>query len=204
MFQNEVNKARDLNIRLGFGIGIFQGLNNLLMNGIVLSTIALGGQYVSQQHLSAGDLMAFLVATQTIQRSLTQISVLIGQAIRGMSAGARIHEYQKLTSCIPLQEGIRIPYHSMLGQVQFSNVSFAYPTREQQIVLENFNFTIPCGKTVALVGPSGSGKSTLCSLLVRFYDPLNGKITIDGKDVRKFNATWLRSNVIGMINQVRN
>ncbi|CAF2660783.1 unnamed protein product [Rotaria sp. Silwood2] len=201
MFQNEVNKARDLNIRLGFGIGIFQGLNNLLMNGIVLSTIALGGQYVSQQHLSAGDLMAFLVATQTIQRSLTQISVLIGQAIRGMSAGARIHEYQKLTSCIPLQEGIRIPYHSMLGQVQFSNVSFAYPTREQQIVLENFNFTIPCGKTVALVGPSGSGKSTLCSLLVRFYDPLNGKITIDGKDVRKFNATWLRSNVIGMINQ---
>ncbi|CAF1440324.1 unnamed protein product [Rotaria sp. Silwood1] len=201
MFQKEVNKARDLNIRLGVGIGIFQGLNNLVMNGIVLGTIALGGQYVSQQRLSAGDLMAFLVATQTIQRSLTQISVLIGQAIRGMSAGARIHEYQKLTSYIPLQEGTRIPYHSMLGQVQFSNVSFAYPTRQQQIILENFNFTIPCGKTVALVGPSGSGKSTLCSLLVRFYDPLDGKITIDGKDIRKFNATWLRSNVIGMINQ---
>ncbi|CAF1249424.1 unnamed protein product [Rotaria magnacalcarata] len=201
MFQNEVNKACELNIRLGIGIGVFQGLNNLVMNGIVLSTIALGGQFVSQQRLSAGDLMAFLVATQTIQRSLTQISVLIGQAIRGMSAGARIHEYQKLTSSIPLEQGIRIPFHSMLGQVQFSNVGFAYPTREQQMVLENFNFTIPCGKTVALVGPSGSGKSTLCSLLVRFYDPINGQITIDGKDIRKFNATWLRSNVIGMINQ---
>ncbi|CAF4359623.1 unnamed protein product, partial [Rotaria magnacalcarata] len=84
----EVHKACELNIRLGIGIGVFQGLNNLVMNGIVLSTIALGGQFVSQQRLSAGDLMAFLVATQTIQRSLTQISVLIGQAIRGMSAGA--------------------------------------------------------------------------------------------------------------------
>jgi ATP-binding cassette subfamily B (MDR/TAP) protein 8 len=135
MFANEVNKARDLNIRLGVGIGIFQGLNNLLMNGIVLSTIALGGQYVSEHRLSAGDLMAFLVATQTIQRSLTQISVLIGQAIRGMSAGARIHEYQKLTSSIPLEQGIQIPYHSMIGQVQFSNISFAYPTRNQQVKL---------------------------------------------------------------------
>ncbi|CAF3723184.1 unnamed protein product [Adineta steineri] len=206
MFQNEVNKARDLNIRLGVGIGVFQGLNNLVMNGIVLSTIALGGQFVSENRLSAGDLMAFLVATQTIQRSLTQISVLIGQAIRGMSAGARIHEYQKLTSSIPLQQGIYIPYHSMSGQVHFSNVSFAYPTRNQQIVLENFNFTIPSGKTVAIVGPSGSelfsiGKSTLCSLLVRFYDPLSGQITIDGKDIRTLNATWLRSNAIGMINQ---
>jgi ATP-binding cassette, subfamily B (MDR/TAP), member 8 len=137
LFQNEVNKARDLNIRLGVGIGIFQGLNNLVMNGIVLGTIALGGQYVSQHRLSAGDLMAFLVATQTIQRSLTQISVLIGQAIRGMSAGARIHEYQKLTSSIPLQQGIRIPYHSIIGQVQFSNISFAYPTRDRQVKLIN-------------------------------------------------------------------
>jgi ATP-binding cassette subfamily B (MDR/TAP) protein 8 len=135
MFQNEVNKARDLNIRLGFGIGVFQGLNNLVMNGIILGTIALGGQYVSEHRLSAGDLMAFLVATQTIQRSLTQVSVLIGQAVRGMSAGARIHEYQKLTSCIPLQQGIRVPFHSILGQVQFSNISFAYPTRDQQVRL---------------------------------------------------------------------
>lgn len=133
LFDNEVNKARDINIRLGVGIGVFQGLSNLVMNGIILGTIALGGQYVSQQRLSAGDLMAFLVATQTIQRSLTQISVLIGQAIRGMSAGARIHEYQKLTSSIPLQEGIRIPYYSLLGEVQFSNISFAYPSREQQV-----------------------------------------------------------------------
>jgi ATP-binding cassette subfamily B (MDR/TAP) protein 8 len=105
------------------------------MNGIVLSTIVLGGQYVSEHRLSAGDLMAFLVATQTIQRSLTQISVLIGQAIRGMSAGARIHEYQKLGSCIPLEQGIQIPYHSIIGQVQFSNISFAYPTRNQQVKL---------------------------------------------------------------------
>ncbi len=57
---------------------------------------------------------------------------------------------------------------------------------------------------MAIVGPSGSGKSTLCSLLVRFYDPLNGQIKIDGKDIRTLNATWLRSNVIGMINQVDN
>ena len=55
---------------------------------------------------------------------------------------------------------------------------------------------------MAIVGPSGSGKSTLCSLLVRFYDPLRGQILIDGTDIRTLNATWLRSNLIGMINQV--
>lgn len=71
------------------------------------------------------------------------------------------------------------------------------------MVLENFDFTLPSGKTVAIVGPSGSGKSTLCSLLVRFYDPLNGQILVDGKDIRTMNATWLRSSLIGMINQVR-
>ena len=135
MFQTEVNKACDLNIRLGVGIGIFQGLSNLVTHGIILSTIAVGGQYVYQNRLFAGDLMAFLVATQTIQRSLTQMSTLIGQAIRGLSAGARIHEYQKLTNCISLEQGIRIPYHSMFGEVQFSNISFAYPTREQQVKL---------------------------------------------------------------------
>lgn len=132
-FSCEVNRAQNLNIKLGAGIGVFQGLSNLVMNGIVLATISIGGGYVSDNRITAGDLMAFLVATQTIQRSLTQVSVLIGQVIRGIAAGARIHEYLKLESKIPLTSGQAIPYHSILGEVQFSNVTFAYPTRDQQV-----------------------------------------------------------------------
>ncbi|MEQ2196497.1 ATP-binding cassette sub- B member 10, mitochondrial, partial [Xenoophorus captivus] len=86
------------------------------------------------------------------------------------------------------------------GQLDFCNVSFAYPTRREAPIFQNMNLLIPAGTIMAVVGPSGSGKSSLVSLLLRLYDPDTGVITIDGHDIRDLNPYWLR-NHIGTVSQ---
>ena len=83
-YGSEVDKAQKINEWLGMGIGIFQAGTVLFLNGIVLSTLYYGGYLLTAQELTPGDLMAFLVSTQTIQRSLGQMSLLFGQFVRGM------------------------------------------------------------------------------------------------------------------------
>lgn len=201
LYREEVGKSRNLNIRLGVGIGAFQGLSNVALNGIALGTMFLGGWLMSRKEITAGDLMSFLVTTQTIERSLAQISLLFGQVIRGLSAGSRIFEFINSTPTIPLHGGDVIPHIDLKGDVEFKNVSFAYPSRSQQTVLKDFSLKVPGGSMVALVGLSGGGKSTVAVLLERFYDVQRGSITLDGKDLKELDPSWLRGHVIGFINQ---
>lgn len=201
LFSQEVHQSRNMNIQLGLGIGLFQGLANMALNGIVLGTLFVGGMFMSRQEISAGDLMSFLVATQTVERSLAQMSVLFGQVVRGLSAGSRVFEYINLKSEIPLKGGTKIPHHSLVGNIKFCDVCFSYPTRPEQQVLTDFSLNIPAFKTVALVGASGGGKSTVAALLERFYDVSKGHVTIDGVDIRALDPTWLRGHAIGFINQ---
>lgn len=92
MFSNEVELGSALYAKLGFGIGLFQGGTNLFLNSILLGTLYCGGHLLSTGQLSPGNLMAFLMATQTIQKSLSQLSLLFGTYVRGISAGARVFE----------------------------------------------------------------------------------------------------------------
>ncbi|XP_034744177.1 mitochondrial potassium channel ATP-binding subunit [Etheostoma cragini] len=197
----EVDKSCEMNENLGVGIAVFQGMSNIALNCIVLGTIFAGGTLMSSNEMSPGDLMSFLVASQTVQRSLASISILFGQMVRGLSSGARVFEYLALVPTIPLSGGGRIPSNSLTGRVDFMNISFSYPTRPGHQILTKFNLTLPPSKTVAIVGESGGGKSTVASLLERFYDPTSGVVMLDGLDIRKLDLSWLRGQVIGFINQ---
>lgn len=201
LYALEVDKSCELNESLGSGIAVFQGLSNVVLNCIVLGTIFAGGSLMAGNEMSPGDLMSFLVASQTVQRSLASISILFGQMVRGISSGARVFEYLALEPTIPLTGGGRIPYNSLVGRVDFKNISFSYPTRPGHQILENFSLTLLPSKTVAIVGESGGGKSTVAALLERFYDPLGGVIMLDGLDIRTLDPSWLRGQVIGYINQ---
>uniref|UniRef100_A0A672ZFN5 Mitochondrial potassium channel ATP-binding subunit n=1 Tax=Sphaeramia orbicularis TaxID=375764 RepID=A0A672ZFN5_9TELE len=201
LYAYEVDKSCEMNENLGTGIAVFQGLSNIALNCIVLGTIFAGGTLISSNEMSPGDLMSFLVASQTVQRSLASISILFGQVVRGMSSGARVFEFLSLEPAIPLCGGGRIPYHSLTGRVDFMNISFSYPTRPGHQILKKFNLTLPPCKTVAIVGESGGGKSTVASLLERFYDPTGGVVMLDGLDIRTLDLSWLRGQVIGFINQ---
>uniref|UniRef100_A0A3B3RP73 Mitochondrial potassium channel ATP-binding subunit n=1 Tax=Paramormyrops kingsleyae TaxID=1676925 RepID=A0A3B3RP73_9TELE len=185
MYAVEVDKSCAMNESLGSGIAVFQGLSNIVLNCIVLGTIFAGGSLMASEELSPAASSTFILLS-----------------IReGISAGARVFEYLKLEPTIPLKGGGRIPYHSLIGRVDFMNVTFSYPTRPKQQVLRNFSLALPPGKTVAIVGESGGGKSTVAALLERFYDPNTGVILLDGQNIRTLDPSWIRGAVIGFINQ---
>ena len=88
----------------------------------------------------------------------------------------------------------------VVGDIEFRDIEFKYPAREDVQVLKDLNLKINAGQTVALVGSSGCGKSTCIQLLQRFYDPLKGSISLDGNDFKQLNLKWLRTQ-IGVVNQ---
>ncbi|KAJ8435537.1 hypothetical protein Cgig2_034108 [Carnegiea gigantea] len=93
--------------------------------------------------------------------------------------------------------GLKLP--RLAGEIEFCNVHFAYPTR-RKLLFEGLSFSIPAGKSLAIVDMSGSGKSTIISLLQQFYDPYTGNILLDGYDLRDFQLKWLREQM-GLVNQ---
>ncbi|CAF3351003.1 unnamed protein product [Rotaria sp. Silwood2] len=96
--------------------------------------------------------------------------------------------------------GVILPLDNIEGAVEFKNVHFSYPTRSKKLVLKNCSFKCAPLSSTALVGKSGHGKSTVISLLLRFYDPQQGSILLDGYDLRSLNLRWLRS-IIGIVQQ---
>ncbi|EDQ84738.1 uncharacterized protein MONBRDRAFT_29884 [Monosiga brevicollis MX1] len=192
-------KCRTLYIKLAFGIGVFTAGSNLFVNSLVLSVIYFGGKLMDQGTLGAGNLMEFLVCTQTIQRALSQTSVLFGQLVRGTSSGSRVFEYLDREPIIPTKGGMTLS--SVDGDIEFVRVTFSYPSRPEQAVLRHFDLRLKAGKKTALCGPSGAGKSTIANLVERFYDPTEGAVMLDGHDIRTLDPQWLRSKVIGYVNQ---
>uniref|UniRef100_A0A915IGS0 Mitochondrial potassium channel ATP-binding subunit n=1 Tax=Romanomermis culicivorax TaxID=13658 RepID=A0A915IGS0_ROMCU len=201
MYARELEKSRNLNEVLGIGVGIFQGLTNFVLNGIILSVIYGGSHLISSGEITSGQLMSFLVTAQVIQRSLAQVSLLFGQVIKGTSAGARVFLFIDRQADLDKSGNRIIPYHSLLGEVKFDNVSFTYPNRPDFTVLKDFALTIQPGQIVALCGHSGAGKSTVAALLERFYDVDSGSVTIDGNDVKNLDIKWLRGKAVGFISQ---
>ncbi|BFF99359.1 multidrug resistance protein homolog 65 [Drosophila madeirensis] len=111
------------------------------------------------------------------------------------SAAAIFEVIDRRSRIDPLSKAGKILNYGLKGAVEFRDVFFRYPAREDVIVLRGLNVVVEEGQTVAFVGPSGCGKSTCIQLLQRFYDPIFGQVLLDGEDVRKYNIQWLRSNI---------
>jgi len=126
------------------------------------------------------------------------VSSLFGDFLSAVGASERIFELMDRKPLIPTQGGeIRSDFQ---GHIELRNVSFSYPSRPDTQVIHNINLEVQPGQVVALVGPSGGGKSTLVSLLERFYDPNSGEITLDGKNIKTLDPTWIHSH-IGLVSQ---
>ena len=164
----------------------------------IAAVLGYGGVLVARGDLTAGALTAFLVYTLLIAMSLGQLADLWAEVMKGLGAADKIFQLMVRTPGMPLTGGER-PARCE-GRVALEGVRFAYPTRADVEVLRGIDLEIAPGEVIALVGPSGSGKSTVAALLGRLYDPLEGRILLDGRDLRTLDPAWLRDR-IGVVPQ---
>ena len=194
-FNDKLEEVLYLNNRLGLGIAAFQGVSSVVINSLFLAVLAHGSTLV------ASNMLSVVVATQTLQRSLGSLSVLFGQVIRGWTGGSRVFEYISVRPTIPVEGGVKLDERELIGNVEFRDVTFRYPTRRDQEIINGLNITLEAGQVTALWGPSGAGKSTIAALIERFYDPQEGGIYLDGVNYTDLDATWLRGDILGVISQ---
>ncbi|KAH7667278.1 Xenobiotic-transporting ATPase protein [Dioscorea alata] len=199
----EFSAALEGSIKLGLRQGLIKGIA-VGSNSIIYSIWAFLLWYSSKlviNHDARGGTI-FGVGTITIAGGIafgTSLSNLKYVAEASAAAG-RISEVVNRVPKIDSESNEGEILQSITGEVEFKDIKFAYPSRPETIVLNEFNLKVPAGKTLALVGSSGSGKSTVISLLQRFYDPINGSILLDGVDIQRLKLKWLRSQ-LGLVSQ---
>ena len=164
----------------------------------ILALLYIGGSMVKSGAISIGDLTSFLMYTAYAGSSLFGLSGFYSELMKGVGAASRLFELQDRKPTIASTVGTKVA--SVRGPIRFENVTFSYPTRPAVKIFKGLDFEVPQGTNVAIVGPSGGGKSTIASLLLRFYDPTEGRILINGNDVAQMNAKSLRRK-IGIVSQ---
>ena len=167
-------------------------------NMTILSMLIVGGSFVRSGAMSLGDLTSFMMYTAFAGSSLFGLSGFYSELMKGVGAASRLFELQDRRPGI--HQTVGVPVKSAQGTIKFDNVNFAYPTRPAVPIFNGLNFEIPSGSNVCVVGPSGGGKSTVAALLLRFYNPTSGSITINGLDISTANVKSLRRR-IGMVSQ---
>lgn len=187
--------SKDANYRC---MGSFMSGNAFFQGMMYLVTLVFGGFLIAHGRMEASDL-AMCALYIGIFISPIQILVELTEMMqKGLSGFRRFLEVVETEPDI-VDAADAKPLKNVKGNVCYEDVSFHYSDDDTQ-VLSHVSFEIPAGKSIALVGPSGSGKTTICSLLPRFYDVTEGRVTIDGNDVRKLTLESLRSQ-IGLVSQ---
>ncbi|KAL1916381.1 uncharacterized protein VTP21DRAFT_5572 [Calcarisporiella thermophila] len=199
-------RSLEINAQKYYGIGsepgdiftfiVLNGFDLISMAVEILTTYAFGMKVIQGQ-LTPGDLV---MGRQMVSKVSDSFAKLSKQFEQFRSYLGRLEDFYTLQTwkfdiCDAPDAS---PLEKISEGITFENVSFGYPTRSQ--VLKNLSFSVPLGKTLAIVGETGGGKSTILRLLMRYFDPTEGRILIDGKDIRQMRLHDLRSR-IGMVTQ---
>ena len=166
---------------------------NMILNAAVVSVIKIGGIQVAAGAVTPGSVMAAITYISQILNAVMRMTMIFQTVSRGVASGRRIKE---VLHCEPaIEDGGFSGTVSCRGQVEFRNVSFAYPDAEDQKVLDGISFTVAPGETFAIMGSTGCGKSSLVNLIPRFYDVTDGQVLVDDVDVREYPLRELRGKV---------
>lgn len=163
----------------GYGLAFWQGIR----------------MYNEGEVSEPGQIVTVIFAVLLAAQALTQIapqSVVISKAAAAAHQLFQVIDRESKIDSLS-EEGIK-PGECQ-GDIELQDVVFAYPSRPNIPVLQKFSLTIPANKTTAIVGPSGSGKSTIVGLVERWFSPLSGTVTLDGRNIEEYNLQWLRTNV---------
>ena len=178
-------------------LAYFSGSVNFFTNITNLLILACGGLLIAKDKLSLSDFVAFLLYVNLFMKPLLRLTVFTEMYQRGMAGFQRFYEIMEMKPEIINQKDT-VVCKKIRGEIEFDNLVFGYS--DQKKVIKGFNLKIAPGQTVAFVGETGAGKTTIASLLLRFYDPLSGRILVDGIDIRQYKQQELRRN-IGIVQQ---
>lgn len=187
--------SKDANYRC---MGSFMSGNAFFQGMMYLVTLVFGGFLIAHGRMEASDLAMYALYIGIFISPIQILVELTEMMQKGLSGFRRFLEVVETEPDI-VDAADAKPLKNVKGNVCYEDVSFHY-SDDDTLVLSHVSFEIPAGKSIALVGPSGSGKTTICSLLPRFYDVTEGRVTIDGNDVRKLTFESLRSQ-IGLVSQ---
>ncbi|KAJ7503059.1 P-loop containing nucleoside triphosphate hydrolase protein [Mycena galericulata] len=198
-FHERITDVLSLARKEAVASAIFFGSSGWSGNVTLLGLLGYGGTLVAQGQISIGDLTSLLFYTAYVGNGLSLLTSFFSSIMRGIGAGTRIFELLDREPAIPPRKGIAVPAERR-GVLKFENIKFEYPSRKGVDILKHFNLEVGVGESVAIVGKSGGGKSSVHSLLLRYYDPVEGKITFDGQDIREFSVeSWRKA--IGVVPQ---
>ena len=192
---DEANKAlTKTNLFVNRAMTFMMPLMMLVMNAISILIIWVGGHSINDGAMQVGDMMAFIQYTMQIIMSFLMICMISVMLPRAAVSATRVDEVLTSDTLIHDPKEPDTFEKEGKGEVSFDHVSFRYPGAEED-VLHDITFTAKTGQTTAFIGSTGSGKSTLVNLIPRFYDVTEGKITIDGKDIREVSQHDLRDRL---------
>jgi len=198
-FRKKFNEANEQNfasaMEAGMASNIFMPIYGLSQNFAQIVVIAYGVNLIAGGSMTVGLLIGFLLYVNNFYMPLRQLAAMWAQLQLALAAVDRISEVLALEPNMPMIAATATDSKAVL---EFQNVNFGY--REGQSILRNSSFALEHGKTYALVGPTGGGKTTTASLMARLYDPGNGVVLLEGKDIRAYSAEE-RTNKIGFILQ---
>jgi len=191
-------KSAELVLKYGMKSAIWRGLFStfiiIFLFGAVSFIIWQGALLLQSGELSSSLFISFLLYTAMIGGSFGGLAAQYASVQRGIGAIEKVMDLlESERENIDLET--KAETLNLKGNISFENVSFHYASRSDITVLQNLSFEVQAGQQVALVGPSGAGKSTVVSMLLRFYEPISGKVLIDGKEYRDFELNSLRSEM---------
>ncbi len=178
--------------------GVFQTTIRAFDGLMYIAVVLAGGLFLVNGGIAPGDLVAYVMYVSTLIATIRRIVEFAEQFQRGMTGIERFQQIMDADIEIFDKEDA-VEMVNPKGEIRFEDAGFTY-NEDDNRVFEHINLTINPGEKVALVGPSGSGKTTMCSLIPRFYEMTEGRLTIDGIDVRDYTVESLRKN-IGIVQQ---
>ncbi|XP_059629378.1 ABC transporter B family member 11-like isoform X2 [Cornus florida] len=187
-------------IRQGLVSGIGFGLSFTVLFCVYATSFYAGARLVEDGKTTFSDVFRVFYALIMASLAISQSSSFAPDSSKAKTAAASIFAILDRKSKIDPSDESGMKLENVKGEIELRHVSFKYPARPDVQILRDLSLTIPCGKTVALVGESGCGKSTVISLMQRFYDPDSGHIMVDGIDIHKFQLKWLRQQM-GLVSQ---
>lgn len=194
-YEEKLDKAMKAGIKRGIILGTGLGIFMFCLFAMYGLSFWYGSRLVHDHIMDGSTVLVVFLSMMMGEFSLLQLPTNLAAVSSASAAAFKIFETIKRVPDIDTSSPDGVIPSKVVGELEFKHVKFRYPTRPDTIILKNLSLKIKPGMTVAFVGPSGSGKSTSVQLLQRFYDPVSGSVSLDGKNLKDLNVKWLRQQI---------